>query len=310
MAADPENGRDGAEDQHDHRGRHGRASAHAAHGSRESLLDTPPEALAVQGLMGKGLHRADRIQRFVHIGADVGDAVLAFARQAAHTPAEKDDRQQHQRYDQQHQSGQLGRGDHQQGQAADEQQNVAQGDRDRTADHDLQNRGVGGQAGQNLAGPVDLEISRREGDNPVEDGTAHIRHHPLADPGDQKKAGVGGAGEHYNHTQQHQYGLVEQCRVAGREALVHQHAQALAQRQHRAGGHDQRCRGQTHLQAIGPHEAPQRCEHAQIAALRPVALTQRGRGRRKRCRGTGSGRAGTGHRRSYRDPQKKTATRG
>jgi hypothetical protein len=48
----------------------------------------PRERRAILFLVRVGLHGADLVHRLVDVGGDVGDAVLAVARQAAHAPAE------------------------------------------------------------------------------------------------------------------------------------------------------------------------------------------------------------------------------
>ena len=86
-----------------------RALADAQQRRGERALDARAELAAVLGLVAVGLHGADLVQRLVDVGADVGDAVLARARELAHAAAEEDDRHQHQRHADQHEQRQLAR---------------------------------------------------------------------------------------------------------------------------------------------------------------------------------------------------------
>ena len=90
------------------------------------MLDGAGKALLVLLLMVVGLHRLDLAQGLGHITADIGDPVLALARQAAHPTAKKQNRDQYQRQSDHHDTGELGVGDKQQDHAADHHQAVAQ----------------------------------------------------------------------------------------------------------------------------------------------------------------------------------------
>ena len=74
-------------------------------------------ACAIDRLVRVGLHRTNLVNRLVDIGAGVGNAILARARQSPHAPAKQDDRQQHHRQTREHQQRQLEAGQHQQDQA-------------------------------------------------------------------------------------------------------------------------------------------------------------------------------------------------
>ena len=144
--------------------------------------------------MDEGLHRADAGQGFLNIHADIGAPVLAVAGQGAHPPTQQDNRRHHDRHHQQYQPGELGTGHQQHDQAADQQQQIAQGDRHRGADDHLYQGGVGGQPRQHFAGPPRLEKTGAEGQNMTVHIPSQIGDHSLANPGDHVKAQK--AGQH------------------------------------------------------------------------------------------------------------------
>ena len=237
--ADPQHQGDRAEHaDHHQRGQH-RPCPHPAHRDRECVVDPIAEARAVDGLVGKRLHRADRVHRFLDVAADIGDAVLGRARQPSHPAPEYDNRQHHQRHQNEHNGGQFHAGDRQHHRAADEHQHVAQGDRRARAHHHLEQGGVGGQAGENFSGLGGLEKTRRQTDHMVIYVAADIGDHALADPRNEIETGIGCRREHQNHAEKRQQRAVEQGRVAGGEALVDEISQADAERQNRRRGDGQ-----------------------------------------------------------------------
>ena len=150
------------------------------------------------------------------MAAERADAILRGARQAAHAPADRDDRYDHQRHHDQHQSGQLGVGDDQQREAADQQKDVAQRLRQTGADHRLDHRGVAGQAREHLAGARRLEERGRQADHPIVHLLAQIGDHPLAEPRDQIGARERGCGEHHDHDQRRLEAMVRAPRSGRR----------------------------------------------------------------------------------------------
>ena len=148
MPAEPENDGNGAEDEKNNHGGEQRPRAHPLDGRHESLFHPETETTAIDTLVPKGLDRANGRQGLIHIGPDVSHPVLAFPAQAPDFAAIDKDRQQDEWHDEEHQAGQLGRGDDQEHRAADQQQGVAQSDGDRRADHHLQQGRVGGQGGR------------------------------------------------------------------------------------------------------------------------------------------------------------------
>ncbi len=162
MAADPENHADRAEHEQDHRRHQERALAYALPRRGKGVLDALGEAPPVLGLMAVGLHRANLVQGLVEIGADVADAILARARELAHTATEQHDGQNDDRHTQQHEKGQLEARERQHHQPADQQQHIAHRHRCARADHRFQHSRVVGEPRYHLAGARELEIRRRQ----------------------------------------------------------------------------------------------------------------------------------------------------
>ncbi len=109
----------------------------------------------------------------------------------------------------------------------------------------------------------------------VEHRLAQIRHHALADPGHQVEAAVGRRRQQQDDDQQNQQRRIEQPGIAAAESLVDQGPQPLAERQHGAGGDDQRQRRPGGLRQVRPDEAEQRRQRTQVVRLRPL-LAQAG----------------------------------
>jgi hypothetical protein len=104
----------------------------------------------------------------------------------------------------------------------------------------------------------------------VIDRPPQIGHHALAQPGDQRHAGIRGRRQHHSTDDDGDQGMVEQPGIAAPEALVDQDADTAPERQHHGrrdeGGSDRA----GDAPAIGPHERPQAAQLRQIAALRAL----------------------------------------
>ena len=79
-----------------------RTHARAADRGGEAVLHRLAIAFALQLLQGERLHRLNRVQGLAREPAGVGDAILRGARQAAHAPADDDERHDHHRNQHQH----------------------------------------------------------------------------------------------------------------------------------------------------------------------------------------------------------------
>ncbi len=69
-----------------------RANRDAAAGDGEGRFGALAEPLAVDRLVGEGLHGADGVDRLLGIGAEPGDRILALARQMPDAPPVDKDR--------------------------------------------------------------------------------------------------------------------------------------------------------------------------------------------------------------------------
>ncbi len=175
------------------------------------------EARAIGSLVRISLHRADLVQRLVDVRGHVGNAVLAFARQAPHAPAEEQDRHQRRRHAEEHEERELPAGDEQHHRRADHHQGVANEHRQAVADHLLQQRSVVGEPREHFAGAPRLEERRVEAEQMVEGGAPQVGDHALAGAHHQVEAEPGRAGERGGEHQQRHQRLVEQARLAAAE---------------------------------------------------------------------------------------------
>ena len=274
-AGDPEHEAHAAEDQQDHDRGQQRAGADAPESRAERRLHVLAEALAAALLLAEGLHRADAAERLLQVAADIAHAVLRHARVAPHAPAEHDDGDHHRGHHQHHEAGERRARHHQHRARAEEEQQVAQRRRRLLADHGLQQGGVGGDAREQLAHLVDLEEGRAQPHQAAEDRAPDVRHHPLAEPGDEVEAREGAARQQRHHARHVDQRLVEPRDLLAAEAVVDQDPEPLAQREHRCGADAERKDRRHDHPAIGAEEAEQLADVADLAARRE---------RRRRCR--------------------------
>ena len=215
------------------------------------------EGGAVERFVHEGLHGAQRVQGFLGLRAEIGDAVLCDARGAFLAPAEQHQRADHQRHHGEHHQRELRTGGEQHDQRADQDQRAAHPLRNRRTDQRLQQRGVGVEPRQQLAGAGGFVEGRRQREQPLEGGPAQIGGDPLAEPGHQVEPQGGGGPQGGNHREHHQGGVVQSLRAVAGEAVVDQLAYTLAKQQHQACRHQQRQQGGGDAQTIGPQERQQ-----------------------------------------------------
>ena len=98
----PDDEGDRAEHQHDDDRGHDCAEADAALGGGEDLIGGIAEPLALARFLTKRLDDLHRAENFIDHRANIGDAILAGARHAAHAAAEYGDRHDDQRQAKQH----------------------------------------------------------------------------------------------------------------------------------------------------------------------------------------------------------------
>ena len=218
--------------------------------------------------MRVGLHGLRRHQRLGGAGGGVGHPVLALAAELAQAAAQHQNRHHHRRHRQQHQAGQLGAGQHQRRQPAEQDQHVAQRDRGGGADHALDHRGVGGQPRQHLAGLQPLIERGRQRDHPVIDGGAHVGDHPLAQPCDEIEPRGGGGGQRARHADQRDEILVHLIGLVGVEAQVDHPAQRQRQDQGEGRRQHQKRQRRDHGGAVRAQERPQRAQRPNRFRLR------------------------------------------
>ena len=239
MPAQPEHDGDGAEHQRDDDRPQHRPGAGIAGGGGERVLGRGGEAGALAVLLGEGLDRADGVDGFLGCSRDIGHAVLGGAGQAADAPADHHDRDHHQRHHDQDEAGEPGVGHHQEGEAAHDQEHVAQRLGDAGADHGLDDAGVGGQARQHLARAGHLEEAGRQMEDVAVDVAPQVGDDALAQPGDQIGAQVGRDRQGHDDDADSLDRVVERAGVAFGKAAVDQIAQADAQGEHGGGGQDE-----------------------------------------------------------------------
>ena len=215
VAADPQDDADRAEHEHDHRRDQQRALADPRQRGRERGLDALAEAAPVLRLVAVGLHGADLVQRLVDVGADVADAVLARAREPAHAAAEEEDRHDHQRHAGQHEQRELGAGDREHHEPADQQQQVADRHRRARADDGLEHRRVVGEPRDHVAGARDLEEARRQRQQVIEHRAPQIGGDALADPRHEVEARERRHRHHDDDAEHQRERAVELAGVAG-----------------------------------------------------------------------------------------------
>ena len=220
----------------------------------------------VHRLVAVGLHGADLVQRLVDIRADVADAILARARELAHAATEQDDRHDHHRHAGQHQQRELGAGDREHRQAADQQQQVAHRHRRAGADDRLEHRRVVDEPRDHVAGARHLEERRRQRQQMVEHRAPQVGGDALADPRHEVEARERRRRHHDDDAEHQRQRAVELARVARGESAVDHALQPLPHREHRRRGDDQRDRGKDDLPAIRSDEradARQRLQRGQ-----------------------------------------------
>ncbi len=269
MGAQPQHEDDGAEHQHD--GQHGEegARADALHGGGKRSLDRGAEALRLDLLVGIGLHRRHGVEDFACQRGSVGDAVLRIARELAHAAPEQHDGHDHRDQQAEDDGGQLGAGHEQHHQAAQEQQGVAQGQRNAGADHGLDQGGVGGQARQHFAGLGGLEELGALVDHVAVDGAADVGGDAFAQPGHHVEARRGRDPEHGRHAEQREEGGVDVADAVlaggGAEAEVDHLLEGGGDGQGGAGREQQGDAGKGELAAVRTQEGQQALEGGEAA---------------------------------------------
>ena len=210
------------------------------HGGREpcrieGLLGGGGEAGGREALHAEGLHGPHRADGLRRIGRGIGKPVLRRPRAPPHGPSREHQGQDDDGYREQHQGGELrARDDHEHGRAQEEEE-VAQGDRDADPESRLDLGRVRGEPRHDLTAPGLVEEGRIEGGQVPEDGGAQIGHHPLAEGNDKVIAQRARQGEHAHHDdQEDEIGIDVGPALLGKAEIDHAAY---------GDGHDQRGRG-------------------------------------------------------------------
>ena len=146
----------------------------------EGALDGAAKTRNAEPFVGESLQDTNRTYQFGRIGRRVGERILGKPRAAAHGAAEGIERQHDDRYHREHEGRQVRARHHHHDARAEKQHEVAQRDRDRTADCGLDLRGVGGEPRDDFAGPRLIEEGSRQ--------PRHVREHVAAQIGDDALA--------------------------------------------------------------------------------------------------------------------------
>ena len=133
--AHPDNHANGAHHQADGQGGQPGPLADPGAGNGKGIFHHSGKPFPVMGLVVEGLHGLDLGKVLPHIAAHIRHPVLTQSRQVPHPAAEKQNRHDHQRKAEDDNARQLGVGDEQQNDAANQHQRVAQGNGHGRADH-------------------------------------------------------------------------------------------------------------------------------------------------------------------------------
>ena len=144
-------------------------------------------------------------------------------------------------------------------QPADEDQQVAQRDGNRRADDRQDQRGVGRDPAEHLAGHHLLEERRAHADHAVEHRLADVGHDALAKAGDQRVAQPGPDREQERDAECRGEILIQNISVLGVE-VVDDPAHGKRQRKGDDGRRHEGCERREHQATVGPDEGCQRAE--------------------------------------------------
>ena len=202
----------------------------------------------------------DDLHRRQHFGdhcPDIGDAVLAGARDLAQAPPEQRDRDNDGGDQQEQPHGQAGDQPEQIGRAPDRHQRIAQRDRDSGADHLFDQRGVAGHAAGNFLGTVLFIEPRRQAQQVFLHAQADVGDHALAQPADEIEPHRSARGKHGDD---HQQIAEPAAHVLGRrpfgKAAVDHHLEARGDRQRRRRSDEQREDGERDMAGIARARLP------------------------------------------------------
>ena len=209
-----------ARDQENHQ--RGQPRAHGDPAPRDpiGLLDRLPAMRQRIRLGGECLHDKNFLQHLADDSRRIRDPVLALPRQTAEAAAQQHQRCHHRRHEEGDQDGEFGTRHQHHRRRTDQQEYVAERDRDGGVDGTLHHRHIGGQSRDHLAGTHRLEEGRAHPQQMVEQPPAQVRNQPLADHADEIEAGRGRQREGPGHRQQGEKVAVDQGSIAIAETVI------------------------------------------------------------------------------------------
>ena len=125
----------------------------------------------------------------------------------------------------------------------------------------LQQGGVRGEAGHDLAAAVGLKKARVQRHDMIEHRLAQVRYHPLTQPGHQVMTRVGAQRHQQGQGHQHQHGITQRRTGTGHEAAINQNPDPLANGQGDARGKYQRQPRRKENLLVRPDELPELRHH-------------------------------------------------
>ena len=264
LGADPQHNDHARGDEENSDAGEQRAGADRVAGGAEGALDRIAKARDAEPLVGEGLQDAHRADQLGGIGRGVGERVLRVARAAAHGAGEGVERQHDERNRRKHEGGQTRTRRHHHDAGADEQHEIAQGDRDRRAGRGLDLRGVGGQPRDHLAGPGFIEEGGRQRGEVGEDVAAQVGDHALAERGDEVVAERAREREHRGNADHDQKVAVDERQATRGEAEVDHAPHRDRHGQRRQGREDQSAERRQRPTTVAPDVGEERRERPHI----------------------------------------------
>ena len=265
MTADPQDHTDRTERDQHHRGDQPGLDAHTFDTGRAGGGNRGIKGLSGPRLVAISLHGADFMHRLVHLRRHFGDTVLVAARQPPHVTTQQQNGNQRRRHTEDDQQRQPRAGGEQQHQRADHHQAVAQQHRQAEADDLAQLLAVVGHARHDVAGARGVEECRRQCQHMGKHRTPQVGNHLFTRAHHQIKTGIGRNSEHHRNRNHAGQRGIEHRRIAAAETGIDDKTQALAQRQHRTGCHQQRHQCHRDARAIRQQEAQQSPQLRDIA---------------------------------------------
>ena len=240
LRAQPKHDDDAAESEEERGG--GDEGAGLGHGPRRLIGAKGGVAItAGRELFGQErLHDAHRRQAFGREGGGLREPVLGAAGAFPHRTSGRIERQDDDGNRRQHEGRQFRAGDHHHCDRADEQEQIAQRQRRGGAERRLELRGVGGEAGSDVAGLLAIEEARVEPGQMGEEIGPKVGDHALAQRHHQVVSRAGREREHRDDADHGQKISADETGVVGGKSKVDHSPNGDRHNERRAGGDGQR----------------------------------------------------------------------